>query len=120
MYRLPTSPFCYFPDCIIPTQCRHYPFTNEHTPFTDTSLIILKPEFGRYIAHLGPQTAFPVPEGILNYKGANTVAVMLWATQPTGARISPFKLTAGTPVLTGRRPVVGVTAPVWERRVGAY
>ncbi|KAL2256641.1 hypothetical protein VTK26DRAFT_1365 [Humicola hyalothermophila] len=77
-------------------------------------------QFGRYIAHIGPQSSFPVPEGILNYKGANTVAVVLWATQPTGARISPFRLAAGTPVLTGRRRVVGPPAPVWSQRPGAY
>ncbi|KAG9092038.1 hypothetical protein FS749_016050 [Ceratobasidium sp. UAMH 11750] len=33
---------------------------------------------GRRIANLGPQFKFPVPEGILNHRGQNTVAVAIW------------------------------------------
>ncbi|KAK3310903.1 glycoside hydrolase family 35 protein [Chaetomium strumarium] len=77
-------------------------------------------QFGRYISHIGPQTSFPVPEGILNYRGTNTVAIAIWATQPGGARISSLGLKAGRPVLTGRRPVVGVAAPAWTERPGSY
>ncbi|AEO65317.1 glycoside hydrolase family 35 protein [Thermothielavioides terrestris NRRL 8126] len=77
-------------------------------------------QFGRYISHIGPQTSVPVPEGILNYHGTNTIAVALWALQPGGARIPSLSLRAGTPVLTGRRPVVGVAAPAWTQRPGAY
>ncbi|EPQ50957.1 glycoside hydrolase family 35 protein [Gloeophyllum trabeum ATCC 11539] len=36
---------------------------------------------GKRVANLGPQTKFPVQEGILNYKGTNTVAVALWAME---------------------------------------
>ena len=61
-----------------------------------------------------------MPEGILNYRGTNTIAVAVWATQPGGAKISPLTLKAGTPVLTGRRPVVNVAAPGWTERPGAY
>jgi hypothetical protein len=77
-------------------------------------------EFGRYISHIGPQTSFPVPEGILNYRGTNTIAIAIWATQPGGARLSSLALKAGKPVLTGRRPVVNVVAPAWSERPGAY
>jgi hypothetical protein len=61
-----------------------------------------------------------VPEGILNYNGKNTIAIAIWATQPGGARLSTLALKAGTPVLTGRRPVVNVAAPGWAERPGAY
>ena len=61
-----------------------------------------------------------MPEGILNYRGSNTIAVAIWATQPGGARIAPLSLKAGTPVLTGRRPVILVAAPAWTERPGAY
>ncbi|KAH6854926.1 glycoside hydrolase family 35 protein [Chaetomium sp. MPI-CAGE-AT-0009] len=77
-------------------------------------------QFGRYIGHIGPQTSFPVPEGILNYRGTNTIAIAIWATQPGGARLSSLSLKAGTPVLTGRQPVVNVAAPSWTARPGAY
>ncbi|QRW10069.1 glycoside hydrolase family 35 protein [Ceratobasidium sp. AG-Ba] len=33
---------------------------------------------GRRIANLGPQFKFPVPQGILNYQGQNTVALVIW------------------------------------------
>ncbi|KAF7375372.1 hypothetical protein MSAN_00424700 [Mycena sanguinolenta] len=36
---------------------------------------------GKRVANLGPQAEFPVPEGILNYHGENTVAVALWSME---------------------------------------
>ena len=67
----------------------------------------------RYISHIGPQTSFPVPEGMLDYRGNNTMAVAIRATQAGGPCLSSLRLTAGTPVLTGRRPVTAVEAPAW-------
>ncbi|KAG7091627.1 hypothetical protein E1B28_010647 [Marasmius oreades] len=34
---------------------------------------------GKRVGNLGPQTKFPVHEGILDYQGSNTVAVAVWA-----------------------------------------
>jgi len=36
---------------------------------------------GKRIANLGPQFRFPVHEGILDFRGVNTVAVLLWALE---------------------------------------
>ncbi|KAL1751658.1 glycoside hydrolase family 35 protein [Schizophyllum commune] len=36
---------------------------------------------GKRIGNLGPQAKFPVHEGILDYRGSNTVAVALWAME---------------------------------------
>ncbi|KAJ7681674.1 glycoside hydrolase family 35 protein, partial [Mycena rosella] len=36
---------------------------------------------GKRVANLGPQAKFPVPEGILDYSGENTVAVALWSME---------------------------------------
>ncbi|KAJ7483000.1 glycoside hydrolase family 35 protein [Mycena galericulata] len=36
---------------------------------------------GKRVANLGPQAKFPVPEGILDYRGENTVAVVLWSME---------------------------------------
>ncbi|KAH9919182.1 uncharacterized protein BXZ73DRAFT_105011 [Epithele typhae] len=44
-------------------------------------------QYGKRIANVGPQTRFPVPQGILNYNGKNTVAIALWATNNTA--VSP-------------------------------
>ncbi|KAG9119184.1 hypothetical protein FRC07_005939 [Ceratobasidium sp. 392] len=47
---------------------------------------------GRRIANLGPQFKFPAPEGILNHRGQNTVAVAVWNMD--NALLSPkLKLT---------------------------
>ncbi|KAH8890603.1 glycoside hydrolase family 35 protein [Thozetella sp. PMI_491] len=79
-------------------------------------------QFGRYVSNVGPQTVFPVPEGILNYNGDNWVGLAVWATQDTGAKVpaSGFQLAAKTPVWTGRKAVELVNAPSWEERQGAY
>ncbi|CAG8948755.1 hypothetical protein HYFRA_00001876 [Hymenoscyphus fraxineus] len=77
-------------------------------------------QFGRYVANIGPQTRFPVPEGILNYKGTNWVGLVLWAYGEEGAKLEGFTLEAGTPVLSGRSPVVLVDSPKWRLRDGAY
>ncbi|KAK7017416.1 BetaGal-dom2 domain-containing protein [Favolaschia claudopus] len=36
---------------------------------------------GKRVANLGPQAKFPVPQGILDYSGENTVAVALWSME---------------------------------------
>lgn len=35
-------------------------------------------QYGRYNPHIGNQVTFPVPPGILNYDGENTVAITVW------------------------------------------
>ncbi|KAK4034478.1 glycoside hydrolase [Parachaetomium inaequale] len=77
-------------------------------------------QFGRYVSNLGPQTVFPVPEGILNYGGSNWIGVAVWALEEGGAKVPGFTLQAGNPVVTGRERVEVVDAPGWEVRRGAY
>ncbi|KAH8822595.1 glycoside hydrolase family 35 protein [Flagelloscypha sp. PMI_526] len=36
---------------------------------------------GKRVGNLGPQSRFPVPQGILDYKGKNTIAVAVWAME---------------------------------------
>jgi hypothetical protein len=77
-------------------------------------------QFGRYVSNIGPQKEFPVPEGILNYKGDNWLGLAIWALEEGGAKVPGFELKAGTPVLTGRKTVSLVDAPAWTDRKGAY
>ncbi|KAG8928066.1 hypothetical protein FRC02_007399 [Tulasnella sp. 418] len=44
---------------------------------------------GKRIGNLGPQVKFPVHEGILKYRGENTVALAIWSMSPTSP-IHPF------------------------------
>ncbi|KAK4460984.1 beta-galactosidase [Cladorrhinum samala] len=85
-------------------------------------------QFGRYIPHIGPQTSFPVPEGILDYNGTNTIGLLVWCTGASGAcgaKIGgglELKM-SGVPVLTGRDKVENVMnwgVGGWKARKGAY
>ncbi|KAL8281653.1 hypothetical protein RB600_005195 [Gaeumannomyces tritici] len=83
-------------------------------------------QFGRYVSHLGPQDAFHVPEGILDYHGENWLAISLWGSQPGGAKLAGIALTTapGTAgpsvIMSGYKNVTLVEAPAWTERAGAY
>lgn len=77
-------------------------------------------QFGRYTSNVGPQTDFPVPEGILNYNGENWLGITIWALESDGAKVPGLNWTVATPVLTGREAVTMVNAPAWTERAGAY
>ncbi|KAK2061556.1 family 35 glycosyl hydrolase [Colletotrichum caudatum] len=77
-------------------------------------------QFGKYVSNIGPQTRFPVPEGVLRYQGANSVGLAVWALGKGGARVRKFRLEAGEVVTTGREEVKVVAGPVWSPRPGAY
>lgn len=77
-------------------------------------------QFGKYVNNIGPQTSFPVPQGILNYRGTNWIALSLWALESDGARLDGFDLVHATPVKTGFVGVESVEQPGYVRRRGAY
>lgn len=79
-------------------------------------------QFGKFVNHIGPQTSFPVPEGILDYKGENWIGLMIWHMEESGGvpPVLAFSLEVGEPVLTGRQPVTLVESPPWSTRGGAY
>ena len=70
--------------------------------------------------NLGPQTAFPVPEGILNYRGTNYVSLTLWALRPAGARLGGLALVPEMPVMSGYRRPALAPQPKYQKREGAY
>ncbi|KAJ7208991.1 glycoside hydrolase superfamily [Mycena pura] len=70
---------------------------------------------GRYVANLGPQNRFPVPAGILDYNGANTVVLAVWATSDDGAKITSFDLTVDSVVEGGTGPAA-TNNPSWVKR----
>ncbi|EPE35453.1 (Trans)glycosidase [Glarea lozoyensis ATCC 20868] len=49
-------------------------------------------QYGKYVPHIGPQTRFPVPPGVINNRGLNTVALSLWAMTDAGAKMDTVKL----------------------------
>ncbi|PVH82092.1 glycoside hydrolase family 35 protein [Cadophora sp. DSE1049] len=77
-------------------------------------------QFGKYVNNIGPQSEFPVPEGVLNYHGQNWLAIELWAQQASGAHLTDFSLKAGTPAWTSNDRPEMVPRPAYSKRPGAY
>jgi len=59
-------------------------------------------------------------EGILNYKGANTLAVSLWAHDTEGAIIKDIALKFTKKVRSSKPKVKNMDLSGWKRRPGAY
>ncbi|KAE8151998.1 putative beta-galactosidase A [Aspergillus avenaceus] len=89
-------------------------FGNDTTP-TRAQLYVNGYQYGKFVGNVGPQTSFPVPEGILNYRGTNYIALSLWGLEE-GAKLSSFELSYTTPVLTGYGEVEAPEQPRYERR----
>jgi hypothetical protein len=51
-------------------------------------------QYGKYVPHIGPQYRFPIPPGILNTRGDNTLSLSLWAQTDKGARLDGVELFA--------------------------
>ncbi|KAK5329783.1 hypothetical protein LTR93_001371 [Exophiala xenobiotica] len=77
-------------------------------------------QYGKYVNHIGPQTSFPVPPGVLNYQGSNWLALTLWAHQPGGAKLESFELENDTPVMSALEDVEFVGQSGYAQREGAY
>ncbi|KAK7688664.1 hypothetical protein QCA50_008202 [Cerrena zonata] len=71
-------------------------------------------QFGKFVANLGPQTKFPVPPGILDYSGTNTIAVALWALEEVA--VSPSLELVIDNILDGGIGPVAVNNPTWAPR----
>ena len=65
---------------------------------------------GQFIAHVGPQRVFPVPEGILNHRGPNSIALAVTSDGAAGNTLEEVKLVTLRNV-RGGLPVTMVAAP---------
>jgi hypothetical protein len=76
-------------------------------------------QYGKYVSNIGPQTNFPVPEGILNYRGTNYLAVSLWGLDAGATKIEGLELAVDGEVWGGVEVDV-VDGQKYEPRKGAY
>ncbi|MES2337208.1 MAG: beta-galactosidase [Pseudomonadota bacterium] len=67
-------------------------------------------QMGQFIAHIGPQRVFPVPEGILNHRGRNSIALAVTSDGAPGNTLEDVKLVTLRNV-RGGLPVRMVAAP---------
>ena len=77
-------------------------------------------QYGKYVNNVGPQTVFPVPEGILNYQGTNYVALSLWSLEAGGAKLGGLELGIDSIIWRGYGDVAFVEGTGFEGREGAY
>ncbi|KAG8783246.1 hypothetical protein FRC12_019925 [Ceratobasidium sp. 428] len=83
-------------------------------------------QFGHHVSSLGPQTVYPIPEGILNHRGENDVLLTIWAlgkfmfkltvhiltalVDPTGAKVADLGLISNLAVSSSKEVVKGLAA----------
>ncbi|KAF8076034.1 glycoside hydrolase family 35 protein [Lyophyllum atratum] len=89
-------------------------------PFYRSQLYVNGYQFGKYVNHIGPQTVFPVPQGILNYNGPNTLAVSIWAAGAAGAKLNSLALQLTAKVESSMSAIVNQPLTAWAPRPGAY
>lgn len=53
------------------------------------------------VNHIGPQIRFPVPEGILNYNGINTIAISIWSMDAGSVKLDGIHLESDAVLLSG-------------------
>lgn len=73
-------------------------------------------QFGKYVSYLGPQTEFPVPEGILNYNGDNWIGLAVWAQDDSGAKVPKLTLKTRGAIETSRNRVNFIRGPSYQKR----
>ncbi|KAG9124447.1 hypothetical protein FRC07_011605 [Ceratobasidium sp. 392] len=67
-------------------------------------------QFGHHVSNMGPQTVYPIPEGILNHRGENDVLLALWALDSTGAKVPDLKLVSNFAVSSSKEVIKGLAA----------
>jgi beta-galactosidase len=71
-------------------------------------------QIGRYVNDLGPQHLFPIPAGIVNPGGTNTIAIAVWSKDSASAGLGTVSLTAvgryATSLTVGTVPAPGYDA----------
>ena len=82
--------------------------------------VIPADDFAPTVNNIGPQTSFPVPEGILDYRGTNYLALSLWALDAEGAKLGDLQLVSTAIVQSGYGTVELSPMPAYETRAGAY
>ncbi|RAL03867.1 glycoside hydrolase family 35 protein [Aspergillus ibericus CBS 121593] len=68
--------------------------TDESPAQFRTEIFVNGWQFGKYINHIGPQTRFPIPEGILNYNGSNYLALTIWSMDTRPFQLAGVQLQA--------------------------
>ncbi|KAJ5279242.1 beta-galactosidase [Penicillium angulare] len=77
-------------------------------------------QFGKYVNHIGPQSHFPIPEGILNHNGSNYLALSVWAQDTHSFQLAGLQLQAEAIILRGYEKPSLVPAERFAPRMLTY
>ena len=77
-------------------------------------------QFGKYVNNIGPQTSFPVPQGIWDYQGDNYIAFAFWNLESDAAKIEGLELSVNATIMSGYGEVAMAPMSRWTPRAGAY
>ncbi|KAJ5106824.1 beta-galactosidase [Penicillium angulare] len=77
-------------------------------------------QFGKYVNHIGPQSHFPIPEGILNHNGPNYLAVAIWAQDTRPFQLAGLQLQAEAVIMRGYKKPSLVSAERFVPRILSY
>ena len=97
-----------------------FTFTNASSQAYRALLYVNGWQYGKYINNVGPQTKFPVPEGILNYQGTNYLGIAVWGLESGATKLGGLELGPDAFVATGLRTVGVVDGTKYKERDGAY
>ncbi|KAH8115249.1 hypothetical protein DFH11DRAFT_1726116 [Phellopilus nigrolimitatus] len=71
-------------------------------------------QFGRFSSNYGPQTVYPLPEGILNHQGSNELLFTIWSLDAAGAKIADVELVYTATIASGMEPIGLVDSPSYS------
>ncbi|EUC55104.1 glycoside hydrolase family 35 protein [Rhizoctonia solani AG-3 Rhs1AP] len=82
-------------------------FKFERTPTSNYRVMLYVNgwQFGRFTSNFGPQTVYPIPEGILNHRGENDILLTLWSLDAAGAKVANVEL-APTIILSSSKEII--------------
>jgi hypothetical protein len=77
-------------------------------------------QYGKFVSNVGPQTKFPVPQGILNYNGANYLGISLWGLDGGATKLGGLDMGVDAVMWSGLGEVKTVEGETYAARDGAY
>jgi hypothetical protein len=94
--------------------------SGSSTPAYRVQLYVNGWQYGKYVSNVGPQTRFPVTEGILNHHGTNYLGISLWGLDGGATKVEGLELTVDAQIWRGLREVRTTEGSKYEKREGAY
>jgi hypothetical protein len=104
-----------------------FTFTNATAPGNGSSVPAYRAQvyvngwqYGKFVSNVGPQTKFPVPQGILNYQGSNYLGISLWGLDGGATKLGGLEMGVDGVVWSGLGEIATVEGEKYGKRDGAY